>query len=138
MAARDKIHNAVKQALIKDGWVITHDPLRLQYQNKRVEIDLGAEKLLTAERGSEKIAVEIKSFLSRSKLQDFKVLLGQYQIYATLIKELAPIYHLLIAIDVDTYEVDFEHPIIQLMLKQYPIPLVVVDVETEEIRQWIR
>lgn len=41
-------------------WTITHDPYYLndKIKNIRYEIDLGAEKLLAAERGSEKIAVE--------------------------------------------------------------------------------
>lgn len=138
MAARDKIHDAVKDALIKDGWTITHDPLRLEYESKHVEIDLGAEKLVAAERGTEKIAVEIKSFLGRSKLQDFKLLLGQYHIYAALIKKVAPIYNLLIAVDEETYTYDFDHPIIQLLLSQQQIPLVVIDTETREVRQWIQ
>jgi len=31
MSAKDRYHNCVKNALIKDGWVITHDPLRLPW-----------------------------------------------------------------------------------------------------------
>lgn len=30
--ARDKIHNAVKNALIKDGWTITHDPYEFAWK----------------------------------------------------------------------------------------------------------
>ncbi|MGC1310537.1 MAG: element excision factor XisH family protein [Phormidesmis sp.] len=29
MSARDIFHNAVKAALQKDGWIITHDPLTI-------------------------------------------------------------------------------------------------------------
>ena len=137
MSARDKIHNAVKAALIKDGWMITHDPLRLQYRGKHMEIDLGAEKLLAAERNNRKIAIEIKSFLGRSKLQDFKLLLGQYQIYETLIEETAPEYQLIVAIDRETYESDFDHPIIQLQLAQQPMPFVVIELQDAEVFQWI-
>lgn len=31
MPAKDLYHNVVKNALIKDGWRITHDPLRLKW-----------------------------------------------------------------------------------------------------------
>ncbi len=31
MPARDLYHTALKNALIKDGWTITHDPLRLKW-----------------------------------------------------------------------------------------------------------
>lgn len=34
MPARDAYHNAVKQALIKDGWAITNDPLHLKWGRK--------------------------------------------------------------------------------------------------------
>lgn len=29
MPARDIFHDAVKKALIKDGWTITHDPYKI-------------------------------------------------------------------------------------------------------------
>ena len=62
MSARDKIHLPVKNALIKDGWTITHDPYTLRYEEVTVQVDLAAERLLAAERGEEKIAIEIKGF----------------------------------------------------------------------------
>ena len=57
-------HEIVKNALIKEGWTITHDPLHLRWENKDLFVDLGAERLIAAELGSRKIAVEIESFLS--------------------------------------------------------------------------
>lgn len=52
----------VKNALTRDGWAITHDPLTIEYDKRDLHIDLGAERLITAERGTDKIAVEIKTF----------------------------------------------------------------------------
>lgn len=63
MAAKDRFHDAVRAALVKDGWLITHDPLPLDFDSARVQIDLGAERLIAAQRGTEQIAVEVKSFL---------------------------------------------------------------------------
>lgn len=60
--ARDIFHNNVKEALIKEGWAITNDPLSFKVGNVSVQIDLGAERLIAAERGTDKIAVEIKTF----------------------------------------------------------------------------
>lgn len=85
MAQLDKIHDAVKNALIKDGWTITADPLRIVYEEFRLLADLGAEKSLAAERGTEKIAVEIKSFRGRSTVDDFEKALGQYRLYRRLL-----------------------------------------------------
>ncbi len=64
--AKDFIHEIVKVALVADGWTITHDPYRLDTYNPAWEIDLGAEKIIAAEKGPEKIAVEAKSFLEVS------------------------------------------------------------------------
>ena len=69
MPAHDIYHDTVKSALVKDGWTITHDPIRLRLRRgKNLFVDLGAELLLAAERGAEKIAVEIKSFLRNSDI----------------------------------------------------------------------
>lgn len=65
--ARDVFHDQVKEALTKDGWEITHDPYPLTHLKRKMEIDLGAEKIIAAEKDSVKIAVEIKSFLSHSR-----------------------------------------------------------------------
>jgi len=73
---RDLFHNVVKNALIKDGWEITDDPLFLKVGGVELFIDLGAEKLIAAERNNEKIAVEIKSFISTSSLADFHLAIG--------------------------------------------------------------
>lgn len=48
--AKDKYHESVRRALIKDGWTITHDPYRFRYlSSKDQEIDLGAEKNINLE-----------------------------------------------------------------------------------------
>jgi XisH protein len=43
MPGYDVFHAHVKQALIKDQWQITHDPLTVQFGTTNVFIDLGAE-----------------------------------------------------------------------------------------------
>ena len=48
---------------------------------RELKIGLGTEVLLGAERGNEKIAVEIKSFLNLSHLHDFYEALGQFKFY---------------------------------------------------------
>ena len=60
--ARDLIHYSIKNALEKDGWKITNDPLSISSDETRFYIDLAANKFVTAEKRDEKIAVEIKSF----------------------------------------------------------------------------
>ncbi len=50
--AKDIYHNQVKNALVKDGWNITHDPLFVQFGGVDVYVDLGAEKIIGAEKVS--------------------------------------------------------------------------------------
>jgi CRISPR/Cas system-associated exonuclease Cas4 (RecB family) len=66
MAAKDLFHEAVRRGLEKDQWTITDDPLELEWEEVKVKIDLAAERLIAAERGGEKIAVEIKTFIGTS------------------------------------------------------------------------
>jgi hypothetical protein len=77
MAAKDIFHDVVKIALQKDGWTITDDPLHIRLGGAiDMYIDLGAEKVIAAEKEGRKIAVEIKSFLGSSTLTEFHLALG--------------------------------------------------------------
>jgi len=70
--AKDVFHQQVKNALIKDGWIITNDPLYIRISDAvKVQIDLAAENAIAAERDTEKIAVEIKSFIAGSVSMNF-------------------------------------------------------------------
>ncbi len=72
--AKDVFHYAVRRGLEKEEWVITDDPLRIQAGGADMEIDLGAEKIIAAEPGEDKIAVEIKSFIGTSNISEFILL----------------------------------------------------------------
>ena len=68
MSRRDTYHDVVKRALVKDGWTISHDPLRITYRGTTVSTDLGAEKATMNEGqriAMEIIAVEVKDFDSK-------------------------------------------------------------------------
>ena len=90
MPARDIYHHTVTQALIKAGWNITHDPLRLQWGTKDMYVDLGAEELVAAEQQGQKIAVEIKSFIGPSEIEDLRNALGQFILYRTILHTTEP------------------------------------------------
>lgn len=42
MSARDLYHALVVNALEKDGWLVTDDPLYLKYGDRKLYVDLGA------------------------------------------------------------------------------------------------
>ncbi|NEQ24703.1 MAG: hypothetical protein F6K28_37470 [Microcoleus sp. SIO2G3] len=83
MPARDLYHVNFKNALMRDGWTITHDPLILKLGKKDLYVDLGAMQLLAAKKAERKIAVEIKSFTGRSDVDDLEKALGQYVLYSS-------------------------------------------------------
>jgi hypothetical protein len=139
MAAKDLIHAAVRAALEEDGWTITADPLTLKYRDKQVFVDLGAERwLLAAERAQEKIAVEIKSFLRPSILQDLEDAFGQYLIYLSFLKQTEPDRKLHVAITDVVYRLFSDSQAISMLLSDNHIPLIIVNPETREIVQWIQ
>ncbi|MEM9541057.1 MAG: element excision factor XisH family protein [Cyanobacteria bacterium P01_E01_bin.42] len=137
MPRLDIIHNAVKQALVNDGWTITNDPYTIQYRQTTLYADLGAERTIAAERHGNKLVIEIKSFIGTSKIQDLKEALGQYDIYRYLLEETAPDRKLYVAISADIYKTFFQQDTIQLILRKHQLPLIIVDLEAEEIKQWI-
>ncbi|MEB3282118.1 MAG: XisH family protein [Lyngbya sp.] len=137
MPAKDLYHDTVKNALIKEGWRITHDPYVLSVGKTDLFVDLGADKLLSAEKGEQKIAVEIKSFIGRSRINDLEKALGQYILYYDIIQDLEPERLLYLAITEDIFEDIFKQPIGEVLLRNKRLKLMVFDEKQEVICQWI-
>jgi len=138
MAAKDRFHAVVRIALEKEQWNVTDDPLRLDIGGTKFEIDLGAEQLLAAERGKEKIAVEIKTFLSDSPLTDYHAALGQFLNYRLALEIADSTRILYLAVPVAVYESFFKREFAQISLERYQIKLIIYDTIQEVIVQWIR
>ncbi|MEG4501619.1 element excision factor XisH family protein [Microcoleus sp. F10-C6] len=136
MPAQDLYHDTVCTALIKDGWTITHDPLILKIGGRSVFVDLGAQKLIAAERGSEKIAIEIKSFLGPSPINDLENAWGQFFMYARTLQKREPDRLLYLAVNRNTFETLFKEEAGQLLLEEPGFRLIVFDSNREEIIQW--
>lgn len=81
MSAKDQVHQHVVVALQKDGWTITHDPFKVRWKTRKLQIDIGAEKLIAAQKDAQQIAVEIKSFIGANDLEDLYHALGQFILY---------------------------------------------------------
>jgi XisH protein len=137
VSRKDQFHDAVKHALEKDGWLITHNPFSIQItETVRLKIDLGAETTIAAQRDQEKIAVEIKSFITDSDFSEFHTALGQYLNYVQALEEEEPDRTLHLAVPVDTYNDFFQIPFIQTSLKRHAINVIIYDPIREEIRVW--
>ncbi len=135
--AKDIYHDTVKTALEKDGWTITDDTFTMSVGKRDVFVDLAAEKPLTAERQGQKIAVEVKSFISPSPVKDLQNALGQYILYAELLALSEPDRILYLAIREEIYLDFFSEPIVQIVLANYPIKLIIFDPIEEVIVKWI-
>lgn len=133
--ARDKLHDIVKRALAKDGWTITHDPYILKIFPGQ-EIDLGAEKLIVADRGTDKIAVEVKSFLTASRIYKFYEALGQYISYDIGIGLQEPERLLYLAVPEKVYEQLMKYTTVPMAIKREKVRVIVVDPITETIVKW--
>ncbi|MFM6528855.1 MAG: XisH family protein, partial [Dolichospermum sp.] len=103
MPARDIYHNSVRNALEKDNWQITKDTFIIQWGTRDLYIDLGAEKLIAAEKSGQRIAIEIKSFIGASPVTDLENALGQYILYYDILSRLEPDRRLYLAIRQETY-----------------------------------
>ena len=136
MPAKDTYHDAVKNALIKDGWRITFDPYPIKYEEVKLVADLAGEKTISATREGQQIVIEIKSFLSRSPMREFETALGQYLIYQTFLSITHPDHKIYLAIGQTIYDKFFQQVAIQLVLQKYEVSLLVVDINQEEIIQW--
>lgn len=137
MPAKDVYHDTVKNALLKDGWTITDDPLTLQWGTKTYFVDVGAENLLAAKKDTRKIAVEIKSFIGHSETADLQHALGQYVLYHNILEELDPERILFLAVPRGAYLNIFNEAIGRLVIEKNALKLIVFDKEQEVIEKWI-
>ena len=135
--ARDKCHNNVREALIKDGWHITDDPLTFKVGKIQVQIDLGAELILGAERGTDKIAVEIKTFGGLSFITSLYEAVGKYIIYRNVLKIIQPERTLFLAVPQNIFSRYFGESVIQKTMEEERFKVVIYNQKTQLITQWI-
>lgn len=135
--AKDLFHDAVRRGLEKEQWIITDDPLELEWEEVAVKIDLGAERLIAAERDQEKIAVEIKSFIGTSAINDFHTALGQFLNYRIMLEVKEPDRLLYLAVPLETYRTFFQSRFARMAIERYQLKLLIYEPITEEIVQWI-
>lgn len=136
--AKDRFHDAVKNALIKEGWTVTDDPLFLQFGGVDLFVDLGAEKIIAAQKENQKIAVEIKSFLGYSLVSDFHLAVGQVMNYRLILQRDEPDRVLYLAVPLDVYETFFKLEFTQLAIATYQFKIIVYNTEDEVLLQWIK
>jgi hypothetical protein len=135
--ARDIFHDNVIKALEKEDWVITNDPLSFKVGNVSVQIDLGAERLIAAERGTDKIAIEIKTFGNLSFITALYEAIGKYIIYRNVLSLKEPERMLYLAVPENIYTRFFEEQVIQKTLQEENFKLIIYNQATQIISKWI-
>jgi XisH protein len=136
--AKDLYHNNVREALQKEGWLITHDPYSIEIEEVSYEIDLGAEPMIAAEKEGNKIAVEIKSFAGTSTVSEFHRAVGQFVDYGVAMRMQEPDRVLYLAVPQLTYDSFFQKNIIKATLAHINCKLIVYSPQNNSIVSWIK
>jgi hypothetical protein len=137
MPQKDVIHDPVVAALRHDGWTITHEHYSLPVGGRTIYIDIAAERdVIAAERDGEKIAVEVKSFVGRSAVEDLRDAVGQYVLYTAVLQEKDADRMPFLAVDTAVAQGILREQIGKLVLAQAQVNLLIVDIRTRRIVTW--
>jgi hypothetical protein len=136
--AKDFYHNNVREALEKDGWHITNDPYSIKIDDIGYEIDFGAEPLIAAEKDEQMIAVEVKSFVGPSNVNEFHKAVGQFNDYYVALEMKDPNRVLFLAIPEEVWVVFFQKNLIQKSLARIQAKIIVYNPHTNTVVQWIK
>jgi XisH protein len=135
--ARDLFHNVVKEALIKDGWTITHDPYPLHSRREGgLSTDIGAEKIILAENNAKRIAVEVKSFVHMSILHEFLKASGQYLSYSKIIVKNDPERFLYVAMPTFVYYRIIQYDWVVEVMEDLKMKVILYNSEKIIIEEW--
>lgn len=138
MPAKNIYHDGVIQALIADGWTITHDPLTLSYGGKDLFVDLGAEReAIAAEKAGQRIAVEIQSFLGASPVRDLQEAVGQYEVYRAVLGKTDPGRVVYLAVPRRVQEGILSEGFGKLIVNSLELRLLIFDEQPPRVVQWI-
>ena len=136
--ARDKFHQEVRVALENDGWQITDDPLYLKVGQIPVHIDLGAEKVIGAERNGEKIAIEIKTFGLASFITALYEAIGKYIIYRIALEQMQSDRVLYLAMPYKVYTKFCEELLVKTAFQRYDFKILLYKTDTKKQIEWVK
>lgn len=138
MPATDRCEPPIIHAIEKAGWKITHHPFAIKINRSRGGYVYADARFEQSQNKEQIIVVEVKCFDSnRTVLEEFYHAVGQYVVYrnALLTNEIeTPVY---LAIPSKAYDEFFNQQLIQSVVTDIQLQLIVIDLEKEEVRQWI-
>jgi hypothetical protein len=137
MPALDKCHFQVVRALQKTGWTVSEKPRYVldEETDTFIFIDVDATQ---GTNGAvvHRIYVEVKCFPGHNASQELYIAFGQYLIYRTLLARQAISIPFYLAVPQTAYETIFS-ALVHETIRENRIKLIIVDLETETVQQWI-
>lgn len=98
---------------------------------------MAADRLIAADRDGEKIAVEVKSFLSgASAVSEFHTALGQFLNYRVALRLDSPDRELYLAVPESAYVTFFQLPIPKEQIEEFRVKLIVYKPLEESVLLW--
>ncbi len=70
-------------------------------------------------------------------MTDFYRALGQYDVYSVYLEEIEPDRKLFLAVSDEIFRRFFERKAVKIVTQKKNIPIIIVDVKTEEVIEWI-
>lgn len=136
MPAYDVCHEQVVRALEKEGWQIVIENEQYRYQRRSIYVDFRAERHGNGSTQTILLA-EVKCFADeKSYTTDLYTAIGQYLMYRELLDKLSAMISIYLAIPRSIYDTVFEE-VARSLIQRYRIKLLIVNLETEAIEQWI-
>lgn len=138
MPAIDICEPAVIRALEKAGWMVLDQPYSIRFDESRLDYVFADLRLRHNDPDQTIIVVEVKCFaVGRSFLDEFYHATGQYIVYRNALKIRGidlPVY---LAVPLRAYKGFFQKRLIQSAIDDVRAKIVVVDLDAEEVAQWI-
>lgn len=134
MPAKDGYHDTVKRALIKGGWAIEAEQVKLRIGNRRLWVDIQASH----PDEDRIILIEVKGFENAaSPVEALESAIGQYVVYqATLVARGLDIPFYLAVPDTAYFGI-FEEALGQAVRQVVNVKLIVFEPLGEEVLTWV-
>jgi XisH protein len=140
MPAIDNCEPMIRNALLKEGWTVERSPFFLRSGIFTLFADIRMRKEAHKGNGTGRsiIIVEVKCFSDLKMFQDeLYRAVGQYLIYQHAVSAEGILGDVFLAIPTTAYVRIFSESLLQGIIKQVRMKLIVVDLEREEVNQWI-
>ena len=134
MPAKDHYHDAVIRALVKDGWTIIGEQVKVIVEDRNLFIDIEASR----ESDNQMALIEVKELDAvSSPIDALASAVGKYFLYRVALKDAGVTTPLYLAVSEAAYQGILREKIGQLSVQEGNISLIVFDPDREEILKWM-